>query len=48
MPKGLTIDEKTGLVSGIPQVPGTYTVTVKATNTAGTATESVKLTVQNA
>ncbi|MER5216762.1 putative Ig domain-containing protein [Streptomyces sp. NPDC002838] len=48
LPKGLTIDEKTGLISGTPQVPGTYTVTVKATNTAGTATQSVTLTVQNA
>lgn len=48
LPKGLTIDEKTGLISGIPQVPGTYTVTVKATNTAGTANQSVTLTVQNA
>ncbi|WP_262505411.1 Ig domain-containing protein [Streptomyces sp. TRM68367] len=48
LPKGLTIDEKTGLISGVPQVPGTYPVNVKATNTAGTATQSVTLSVQNA
>lgn len=45
LPKGLEVDEKTGLISGIPQVPGTYTVTVSATNTVGTATKSLTLTV---
>ncbi|MGP3912108.1 putative Ig domain-containing protein [Nonomuraea sp. 10N515B] len=45
LPKGLTVDKNTGLISGTPQVPGTYTVTVSATNTVGTATKSLSLTV---
>jgi hypothetical protein len=48
LPKGLEVDKKTGLISGTPQVPDTYTITVSATNTAGTATKSLKLTVQSA
>ncbi|NGO07759.1 endo-polygalacturonase [Streptomyces sp. HC44] len=47
LPKGLEVDKKTGQISGTPQVPGTYTVTVSATNTAGTATKSLELTVQH-
>ncbi|MGP4084277.1 putative Ig domain-containing protein [Streptomyces sp. KR55] len=47
LPKGLEIDEKTGQISGTPQVPGTYTVTVSATNTVGTATKTLTLTVQH-
>lgn len=47
LPKGLEVDKKTGQISGKPQVPGTYTVTVSATNSAGTATKSLKLTVQH-
>lgn len=35
------------LISGAPKVPGTYTVTVSATNTVGTATKSLSLTVQH-
>ncbi|RVX45611.1 putative Ig domain-containing protein [Nonomuraea polychroma] len=45
LPKGLTVDKNTGLISGIPQVPGTYTVTVAATNNVGTATKSLTVTV---
>ena len=47
LPKGLLIDKETGLISGIPKAPGTCTVTVSATNSAGTTTESLKLTVRN-
>jgi hypothetical protein len=47
LPKGLTVDENTGLISGIPQVPGTYTVTVSATNAVGTATKSLTVTVRH-
>ncbi|UUU30071.1 putative Ig domain-containing protein [Streptomyces sp. CA-210063] len=47
LPKGLEFDEQTGLISGIPAVPGTYTVTVSATNTVGTATKSLTLTVRH-
>ncbi|WP_223168052.1 Ig domain-containing protein [Nonomuraea sp. SYSU D8015] len=45
LPKGLTVDMNTGLVSGAPQVPGTYTITVSATNNVGTATKSLTVTV---
>ncbi|WP_188197046.1 Ig domain-containing protein [Nonomuraea sp. SYSU D8015] len=45
LPKGLTVDTDTGLISGIPQVPGTYTVTVSATNSVGTATKSLTVSV---
>ncbi|MFI6738939.1 putative Ig domain-containing protein [Nonomuraea sp. NPDC050451] len=45
LPKGLTVDQNTGLISGTPQVPGTYTVTVSATNSVGTATKSLTVTV---
>ncbi|MGI3223783.1 Ig domain-containing protein [Streptomyces sp. GTA36] len=47
LPKGLVIDEDTGLISGTPKEPGTSTVTVSATNAAGTATKSLRLTVRN-
>ncbi|QOV34752.1 putative Ig domain-containing protein [Streptomyces ferrugineus] len=47
LPQGLKVDDRTGLISGIPQVPGTYKVTVSATNTVGTATKSVSITVQH-
>ncbi|MFD7276475.1 putative Ig domain-containing protein [Streptomyces sp. NPDC059862] len=47
LPKGLEVDEKTGQISGTAQVPGTYTVTVSATNTVGTATKTLTLTVQH-
>ncbi|MFI7705699.1 putative Ig domain-containing protein [Nonomuraea sp. NPDC049480] len=47
LPKGLAVDKSTGLISGIPQVPGAYTVTVSATNSVGTATKSLALTVQH-
>ncbi|MFD5163136.1 putative Ig domain-containing protein [Streptomyces hawaiiensis] len=47
LPTGLEVDGKTGQISGTPQVPGTYTVTVSATNNVGTATKSLTLTVQH-
>jgi hypothetical protein len=47
LPRGLAIDQGTGLISGTPKAPGTSTVTVSATNAAGTATRSLKLSVRN-
>ena len=37
LPTGLTVDSSTGLISGTPTAtPGTYTVTISATNVGGT------------
>ncbi|GKQ37069.1 putative Ig domain-containing protein [Streptomyces sp. A012304] len=47
LPSGLEFDPKTGQISGVPQVPGTYAVTVSAANTVGTATKTLTLTVQH-
>ena len=35
LPHGLSIDPRTGIISGIPTSPGTFTVTVSATNGCG-------------
>jgi hypothetical protein len=49
LPKGLDIDTDTGLISGTTEDNvGTFTVTVSATNSVGTATQTVTLTVQHA
>ncbi|MFD3497185.1 glycosyl hydrolase family 28 protein [Streptomyces sp. NPDC058676] len=49
LPKGLDIDTATGLISGTAEDNvGSFTVTVSATNSVGTATQSLTLTVQHA
>ncbi|MFH9003078.1 glycosyl hydrolase family 28 protein [Streptomyces afghaniensis] len=49
LPKGLDIDTATGLISGtVRDNVGTFTVTVSATNSVGTATQTLTLTVQHA
>ncbi|MEU9167256.1 glycosyl hydrolase family 28 protein [Streptomyces sp. NPDC048420] len=49
LPKGLDIDTATGLISGTAEDNvGTFTVTVSATNSVGTATQDVTLTLQHA
>ncbi|MDQ0956334.1 hypothetical protein QFZ66_000212 [Streptomyces sp. B4I13] len=49
LPKGLDIDTATGLISGTMQDNvGTFTVTVSAANSVGTATQTLTLTVQHA
>ncbi|WP_442804529.1 putative Ig domain-containing protein [Streptomyces luteogriseus] len=49
LPKGLDIDTATGLISGTAEDNvGTFTVTVSATNSVGTATQTLALTVQHA
>lgn len=47
LPSGLTLNPATGLISGTPAAAagGLFTVTVSATNTAGTGTKSVTLTI---
>lgn len=44
-PAGLTIDPATGVVSGTPAQPGSYSFTVIAQNAGGTASTPVSLTV---
>ncbi|GHK01225.1 hypothetical protein SY2F82_30220 [Streptomyces sp. Y2F8-2] len=49
LPKGLDIDPGTGLISGVMRDNvGSFDVTVSATNSVGTATQTVTLTVQHA
>ncbi|WP_327318589.1 putative Ig domain-containing protein [Streptomyces sp. NBC_01235] len=49
LPKGLDIDTATGLISGTARDNvGTFTATVSATNSVGTATQTVTFTVQHA
>lgn len=48
LPAGLTIDRLAGTVTGTPTVAGDYQVTLKASNAAGTATETLVLQVQYA
>lgn len=45
LPAGLTLNTATGLVSGIPQAAGTFTLTITAGNAAGSASAPVVLTV---
>jgi hypothetical protein len=45
LPAGLTIDSATGLIDGAPLEPGTSSITVAATNSVGTATKVLTLTV---
>ena len=48
LPKGLDIDTGTGLISGVMRDNvGSFDVTVSATNSVGTATQTVALTVQH-
>lgn len=45
LPAGLSINPDTGVISGVPSAPGTYTVTVTATNSAGAVTEFTEVVV---
>ncbi|WP_406333809.1 alginate lyase family protein [Streptomyces sp. NBC_00203] len=45
LPRGLRVDRRTGLVSGIPLESGEFTVTTAASNASGTAVSDLALTV---
>ena len=48
LPEGLTVSTSTGLISGTPKVAATSTVTISATNSAGTNTVDISLTIASA
>jgi|GEM_PF-173389 len=48
LPTGITVNTTTGVVSGTPTTAGTFTTTVSATNTAGTGSEVVTITIGTA
>jgi len=45
LPTGLSVNNSNGLVSGIPQTPGTNTVVLSASNAAGVGTKNLTLVV---
>jgi len=47
LPRGLSIDRSTGIITGIIQKPGDYTVNIKASNSFGQATQSVQIIVSD-
>ncbi len=48
LPTGLTINRRTGLISGTPTAAGTWTVTIAAANRSGTGNATLTLTVNPA
>lgn len=48
LPGGLTLDGSTSLISGTPTAAGTYSFTVTATNTGGSDSEQLSITINPA
>ena len=45
LPAGLSVNTTTGLISGTPTTAGSFSVTISATNAAGTGTATLALTI---
>ncbi len=45
LPAGITLNTRTGLISGTPTAAGTYDITVEATNRRGTGTATLTATI---
>ena len=46
LPSGLTLNATTGRISGIPTTPGTFNVTIRATNATGTGSAMLVITIR--
>ncbi|MBU4449632.1 MAG: exo-alpha-sialidase, partial [Proteobacteria bacterium] len=45
LPAGLSVNQSTGLISGMPTASGTFNVTVNAANAGGTGSKTVTITI---
>ena len=47
LPAGLTFNSQYNVISGIPTLPGTYNINLKATNSAGSSTKTLVLIISS-
>ncbi len=48
LPPGISLNSTSGLLSGTPSVEGVFNVTIKATNSVGTGSQPLEITIQSA